>query len=153
MDEVGDIDLEEARDMGRHLYRLRHAVGDDPADRIHRDHPILCPDLDRRSCDLWACGAGSYARRAACGTGGRSGGTLLLLDIADNISLTYSSAEASSLDAVELLLAHLGSLSSLKHYGGIPPLYGAPTYLGSRVGDCGLGGGACLLGLLLTQPF
>ena len=54
VNEVGDIDLEEACDMGRYLYGLRHAISDDPADRIHGDHPILCTDRDRWGCDLWA---------------------------------------------------------------------------------------------------
>ena len=100
--------------MRSYLYRLYHAVGDDTTDRIHRDHAVFGTNGYSGSCDLRASGGyGSRSCSALC-TWSRSGCTLLLLDVADDVGLADATAEARALDLIQLFLTNLSSLSTLE---------------------------------------
>ena len=102
--------------MRSYLYRLYHAVSDDTADRIHGDHAVIGTYGHSGSCDLrtsGGCGCGSRSCSALY-TWSRSGCTLLLLNVADDVGLADATTKASALDLIQLFLTYLSGLSTLE---------------------------------------
>jgi len=100
--------------VGSYLYRLYHAVSDDTAARIHRDHAVFGTYGYSRSCYLRTSGGyGSRSCSTLC-TWSRSGCSLLLLDVADDVGLADATTKARALDLIQLFLTYLSGLSTLE---------------------------------------
>ena len=115
VDKVGDVYLEEARHMRSDLHGLHHTVSDDTTDGIHGDDSILGTYGHGWCRYLWTLG-GRRRDSTSFGSWSRGRSTLLLLDVAYDVGLTYTTAKARSLKAIQLFLAYLRCLCSLKHY-------------------------------------
>ena len=112
--QIRDVGLEEARYVRSYLYRLYHTVSDDTADRIHRDHAVFGTYGYSGSCDLRTCSRCWSRSCSALYTWSRSGCSLLLLDVADDVGLADATTKARTLDLIQLFLTYLSGLSTLE---------------------------------------
>ena len=97
---ICNVNLHEARHMRCNLYGLYHAVSNDATDWIHWDNLIICPNRYGRSCDLRTGRLWCYHARGSLYTWRRCWCSLLLFNIANNISLAYTSPKACTLYAI-----------------------------------------------------